>query len=82
MTPDYKALLEALVAEVAQECAAHASAEGQVEDLAKDEDPICGKPARWGVLTAWTCTKHRRTRDKNEIGRPALRAALAALEET
>ncbi len=77
---DYRPLLTALVAEVAQECCAPKSAEGPVSRLAEGDEPICGQPARWGVLTAWTCSKHRRERDKNEIGGPALRAALAAID--
>jgi hypothetical protein len=78
---DYRSLLAALVKEVAQDCCAPASAEGPPEHLAEDKESICGRPARWGILTAWTCSKHRRERDKNEIGGPALRAALAALDD-
>src|SRR5277367_2313239 len=72
-------LLAALVEEVGEPCFAPKSAEGPVANLAEGDEPICGRPARWGILTAWTCSKHRRERDKKPIGGPALQAAIAAL---
>lgn len=77
-SPDVRKLLADLVAENAEKCSAVAGSVGQGR-LADNEEPICGKPARWGVLTAWTCDEHRRERDENEIGGPALRAAFAFL---
>ena len=77
---DYRPLLTALVAEVAERCSAPASAEGPPDHLAENDEPICGRPARFGILTGWTCLKHRRERDRHEIGGPALRAAMAALD--
>jgi hypothetical protein len=77
---ELKALLVSLVAEVAQECCAPKDADGPPTKLAEGEAPICGRPARWGILTAWTCSKHRRPSDRNAIGGPALQAAMAALD--
>jgi hypothetical protein len=77
---DYRQLLKALVSEVAERCYAPAWAEGPPERLVEEHERRCERPARWGILTAWTCSKHRRPGDKIEIGSPALRAALAALE--
>lgn len=80
-TKQMRGALEALVAEVAEKCCARAEETGPVEVLAEDKELICGKPARWGLLTGWTCDLHRREKDRNEIGGPALRAAFAVLEQ-
>lgn len=71
--------LENLVAEVATECAAPKGHVGPAGNLARDDEPICGRPARWGIITAWTCGEHRRVCDRKEIGEPALRAAFEVL---
>ena len=82
-----RAALSNLVAEVAQECAARADERGPATRLAEGNEVPCGKPARWGILTAWTCDEHRRVDpspgrvygDLKEVGGPALLAAMSFL---
>ena len=75
-----KSKLKALVAEVSPPCCAPAEESGPPSALAEGDDPICGRPAIYGILSAWTCAKHRRPGDRNEVGGDALRAAVKACD--
>lgn len=74
--------VEGLEADVSSECQGPRDSDERRLSREQHDEPICGAPARWGILTAWMCDRHRRAVDKNDLDRPALSAARADLAST